>query len=138
MCTHMPATEPEIELIVPAAPSAAGAARRAVASSGLVGEEQEATLLLLVSELVSNSVRHAGLRPDERIRLRARAGDAYAYVEVCDPGRSGRMPVRRQKGVGRLEPGGLGLMLVDEMADRWGVHCHDDETCVWFELAHAG
>jgi hypothetical protein len=26
-------------------------------------------------------------------------------------------------------------VLVDEMADRWGVACNDDETCVWFELA---
>ena len=36
---------------------------------------------------------------------------------------------------GALEPGGLGLVLVDEMADRWGVHRHADGTCVWFELA---
>ena len=89
----MPAAAPEIDLTVPAAPSAARAARRAVARTGLVGEGQEPTLLLLVSELVSNSVRHAGLRSDERIRLRAHIGNAHAYVEVCDAGRSGRIPV---------------------------------------------
>ena len=130
----MPAPAPEIDLTVPAAPSAARAARRAMASSGLVEAGQEPTLLLLVSELVSNSIRHAGLRADERIRLRARNANAHAYVEVCDAGRSGLVPVKRGQG-DALEPGGLGLMLVDEMADRWGVHCHADETCVWFELA---
>ena len=65
---------------------------------------------------------------------RARNANAHAYVEVCDAGRSGRVPVKREQR-DALEPGGLGLVLVDEMADRWGVHCHADETCVWFELA---
>ena len=130
----MPAAAPEIDLTVPAAPSAAGAARRAVARRGLVGADREAILLLLVSELVSNSVRHAGLRPDQRIRLRAHNANAHAYVEVCDAGRSGRVPAKRDQH-DALEPGGLGLVLVDEMADRWGVHCHADLTCVWFELA---
>lgn len=31
-------------------------------------------------------------------------------------------------------PGGWGLMLVGEIADRWGVET-DDGTCVWFEMA---
>jgi serine/threonine-protein kinase RsbW len=129
-------TESHLELIVDAAPTAAREARRAVAHGGLVSGEQEATLLLLVSELVSNSVRHAGLGEDERIRLRARCDDQCTYVEVCDRGRSGRVPAKRAH-QNALEPGGLGLVLVDEMADRWGVACTDHETCVWFELACA-
>jgi anti-sigma regulatory factor (Ser/Thr protein kinase) len=133
----MPAAVPDLDLLVPAAPFAAREARHAVARSRLVGEEQEATLLLLVSELISNSVRHAGLGPHERIRLRARTDTERAHVEVCDAGRSGRIPAKRDGADGPLEPGGLGLVLVDEMADRWGVHCHEDETCVWFELACA-
>ena len=56
-------------------------------------------------------------------------------VEVCDAGRSGRIPAKRDAADRPLEPGGLGLVLVDEMADRWGVQCHENETCVWFELA---
>ena len=130
-------TDAELDLMVAAAPTAAREARRAVARHGFVGAEREPTLLLLVSELVSNSVRHAGLREDERIRLRARRGDDCAYVEVCDAGRSGRIPAKRDHGLDALEPGGLGLVLVDEMADRWGVACSGDETCVWFELGCA-
>ena len=126
----------QLDLIVDAAPTAAREARRAVARRGLVSSGVEPTLLLLVSELVSNSVRHAGLSDDERIRLRARCDEACAYVEVCDAGSSGRVPAKRPH-ADALEPGGLGLVLVDEMADRWGVACNDDETCVWFELACA-
>jgi serine/threonine-protein kinase RsbW len=130
-------SDPHLDLSVHAAPTAAREARRAVAREGFVGSEQEATLLLLVSELVSNSVRHAGLGRHERIRLRARRDEECAYVEVCDPGRSGLIPAKRAQDGDRLEPGGLGLVLVDEMADRWGVACNGDETCVWFELAFA-
>jgi anti-sigma regulatory factor (Ser/Thr protein kinase) len=131
----MPA-EPHLELVVDAAPTAAREARRAVARRGLVSGEREPTLLLLVSELVSNSVRHAGLDADERIHLRARCDEECAYVEVCDSGSSGRVPAKRSHD-DALQPGGLGLVLVDEMADRWGVACTDHQTCVWFELACA-
>jgi serine/threonine-protein kinase RsbW len=131
-------SDAELDLMVDAAPTAAREVRRAVARHGLVGSDQEATLLLLVSELISNSVRHAGLREDERIRLRAWRADESAYVEVCDAGRSGRIPAKRDHGLEALKPGGLGLVLVDEMADRWGVACSDDQTCVWFELGCGG
>jgi len=134
----MPTAGPEIELTVAADRAAACEARHAVAGCGLVDAAQEPTLLLLVSELVSNSVRHAGMEPDERIRLHARSDDACAYVEVCDAGRSGFVPRKRPGRPDALEPGGLGLVLVDEMADRWGVHRHDHEICVWFELACGG
>jgi anti-sigma regulatory factor (Ser/Thr protein kinase) len=124
-----------LELTVPAAPSAAGQARRAVRGRGLVDSEREPTLLLLVSELVTNSVRHAGMDADDRIRVRARAVDERAYVEVCDPRRAQRTPRMREPSLDELRPGGLGLQLVDAMADRWGVTSHEHETCVWFELS---
>jgi anti-sigma regulatory factor (Ser/Thr protein kinase) len=128
---------PDVEITFAAAPTAAGEARQAIAGWGLFGRAHQPTLLLLVSELVTNSVRHAGLRDDEEICLRARCDDVCTYVEVCDAGRSGRIPDRRQPGLDALEPGGLGLMLVEEMADRWGVHRRPHQTCVWFELACA-
>jgi anti-sigma regulatory factor (Ser/Thr protein kinase) len=134
----MPVAGSDFELTVAADRTAACEARHAVARCRLVAAEIEPTLLLLVSELVSNSVRHAGMDAHEEIRLRARSDEACAYVEVCDAGRSGSVPEKRSKAADPLEPGGLGLVLVDEMADRWGVHRHGDETCVWFELACGG
>jgi anti-sigma regulatory factor (Ser/Thr protein kinase) len=124
-----------LDIVMPAVPAAARQARRALADRQLVQSEQEPTLLLLVSELVSNSVRHAGLAADEPIRLRVRRDHMCAHVEVCDYGRSGSTPGRRDPVLNSLEPGGLGLKLVDEMADRWGVSRTDHQTCVWFELA---
>src|SRR5919107_1643572 len=114
----MQVAQPDIQLTVPAHPSAACEARHAVARCGLVDAEREPTLLLLVSELVSNSVRHAGLRDGEQIRLLARTDRTCAYVEVCDAGHTGGVPEKRAPRPDVLEPGGLGLLLVDEMADR--------------------
>jgi hypothetical protein len=34
-------------------------------------------------------------------------------------------------------PGGWGLVLVDRIADRWGIIHSPDGTCVWFELRSA-
>jgi anti-sigma regulatory factor (Ser/Thr protein kinase) len=130
----MTAEADEVEIEVAAAPTAARQARRALAGQGIVEDEQEPTLMLLVSELVSNSVRHAGMTEDERIHLRARQQSDCTHVEVCDPRRAGTTPHIRETRFDSLQPGGLGLQLVDAMADRWGVRCHDDEMCVWFEL----
>src|SRR3954471_15528474 len=93
-----------LDLLVHTAPTAAREARHAVARRGLVSSGVEPTLLLLVSELVSNSVRHAGMAVDDRMRLRARCDAACAYVEVCDAGRSGGVPAKRPH-ADALEPG---------------------------------
>jgi hypothetical protein len=53
-------------------------------------------------------------------------------VEVRDGG-AGFVPERRRE---RSEPGGWGLMLVEGIADRWGVK-RDPTTTVWFELPRA-
>jgi anti-sigma regulatory factor (Ser/Thr protein kinase) len=134
----MHVTGPEVDITVAAEPTAARQARHALADCRLVEPAQQATLLLLVSELVTNSVRHAGMAADEAIRLRASCDHERAHVEVRDSGRSDRTPRRRDRDVNALEPGGLGLKLVDEMADRWGVCREDQGTCVWFDLACAG
>jgi anti-sigma regulatory factor (Ser/Thr protein kinase) len=82
---------------------------------------------LLVSELVTNSVKHAGAGPGEPIDLELRASADKVRVEVGDPG-PGFEPT-----MARSEPGGFGLLLVARLADRWGVE-RDPRTCVWFEI----
>ena len=85
---------------------------------------------LLVSELVTNAIRHAGLERDDVIRLVVVSGDRALRIEVCDPG-SGFEPTEPVLDPAR--PSGWGLYLVRELSDRWGVE-RDAETCVWFEL----
>jgi anti-sigma regulatory factor (Ser/Thr protein kinase) len=86
---------------------------------------------LLVSELVSNSVRHAGLGRDDLIRVTADWSGDRLRVQVRDGGRPGRAsPV---SGSIRPAPGaesGWGLYLVDRLARRWGTTAGG----YWFEL----
>lgn len=120
-----------VALDVAAGPEAAGRARDGLdsISDELEAEVQE-SLRLLVSELVTNSVRHAGLRRGTPITLTVDVGPYGVRVTVVDPG-PGFIPP-----VGPPEPdseGGWGLYLVDRISDRWGVEV-DDATRVWFEI----
>ncbi len=85
---------------------------------------------LLVSELVTNSIRHAHLQLDDVITLVVVSGAGALRIEVCDSG-SGFEPVERDPHQAR--PSGWGLYLVRELSDRWGVE-RTAETRVWFEL----
>jgi anti-sigma regulatory factor (Ser/Thr protein kinase) len=95
--------------------------------------DAEQTVTLLVSELVTNAVRHGGAGEDDLIQLELRALDGGVSVSVSDPG-PGFAPTERDAPLD--EPGGWGLVLVDQLAERWGV-VRDERTCVWFELATA-
>jgi signal transduction histidine kinase len=82
-------------------------------------------LLLLVSELVTNSVRHSGAVPGERVQIALERGDGTIHVDVRDggPGFDPR----------DLRPGPHGLQVVESGADRWGIE-RSAPTTVWFEL----
>ena len=86
---------------------------------------------LLVSELVTNAVRHAGLDAGAPIRLMIAAGDAVLRIEIADGG-SGFEP--RAPDPDPTRASGWGLFLVDELADRWGVEPADPGTLIWFEI----
>jgi anti-sigma regulatory factor (Ser/Thr protein kinase) len=86
-------------------------------------------LRLLVTELVGNSVRHAGLTAGDRITVDFDVDHSRVRVVVSDPG----------PGVTELEPvrpgtSGYGLFLVDALADRWGVEAGSPQSSVWFEI----
>jgi anti-sigma regulatory factor (Ser/Thr protein kinase) len=91
---------------------------------------------LLVSELVTNSVRHAGLPPEASIEFSVRASAEVLMVEVADAGRGfDHDPPARPHGAPATDRmAGWGLFLVDRIADRWGAVQMDGETRVWFEL----
>jgi anti-sigma regulatory factor (Ser/Thr protein kinase) len=118
------------EATVPCGPEAPLRARMTV-SLWLEGRDQpqlHEDVVLLVSELVTNSVRHAGQPAGAPVLIRAAAVDGVVRVEVHD---SGHGPVRR-RAPGRH--GGFGLHLVNELAARWGVS-YDQGTRVWFVVA---
>ncbi|GAC1362963.1 MAG: hypothetical protein NVSMB32_03960 [Actinomycetota bacterium] len=89
---------------------------------------------LLLTELVTNSVRHSGLGPEEAIRVRAEWSGRHLRVTVQDRPRD---PSTTLVGAIRPSPtseGGWGLYLVDKVAQRWGV---DGQGAYWFELVLA-
>jgi len=92
---------------------------------------------LLVSELVTNSVRHAGLPAEACIEFSVRASAEVLMVEVADAGQGfdHTSPPRPRSVDGVAEASGWGLFLVDRIADRWGAVEMDGETRVWFELS---
>ena len=92
---------------------------------------------LLVSELVTNSVRHAGLPPEASVEFSVRASPDALMVEVADAGHGfdDRSPARPRAVAGSATASGWGLFLVDRIADRWGAVQVDGETRVWFELS---
>jgi anti-sigma regulatory factor (Ser/Thr protein kinase) len=97
-------------------------------------EGQLGSFELVVSEVVSNAVRHGGV-PGERIRLAVTPKDGYMCVQVTDPG-PGLVP---QPGAldAAEDDGGFGLFIVEQLTRRWGVTREDKKTRVWFELDFA-
>jgi anti-sigma regulatory factor (Ser/Thr protein kinase) len=85
--------------------------------------------MLLVSELVTNSVRHAELGPDDTIAVRVLTTPSALRIEVADPG-PGFDPAAVPAPNGQ---GGWGLSLLDRIAARWGV-ARGNGAEVWFEL----
>ena len=85
---------------------------------------------LLVSELVTNAVRHAPRVGAPEVELRLKLDAERVRVVVSDPGAGfvaePRLPTAS-------ESSGWGLYLVDRIADRWGV-ISKDRNEVWFEI----
>lgn len=86
--------------------------------------------VLLVSEVVSNSVRHASLDVSDDIEVRIRGSRSMLHVDVIDPGPGFDPKIQRPT----ERNGGWGLRLLDRLATRWGIE-RNDVTRVWFEVA---
>ncbi|MEO3862800.1 ATP-binding protein [Acrocarpospora sp. B8E8] len=91
-------------------------------------------VLLLVSELTANSIRHSdsGRNPNGRVRVEVTVEDGVVNVDVIDEGSATSTPhIRAQMNV--PAPDGYGLQLVDQLADDWGHHEVDGGRVVWFQ-----
>ena len=122
-----PAVPPELLLRLSAEPSAAAQARDALAAfAETMPAEALADLRLVVTELVTNSVKYG---PGGPIVVSVKRGaDGAVSGEVLDGGRAG-VRMRRSPNPGG---GGLGLQIVDAVASAWGVRPRS--TRVWFRI----
>ncbi|MFC0599743.1 ATP-binding protein [Streptomyces palmae] len=92
------------------------------------------TTVLLVSELVTNSLRYASAPIGVRLRHRRTPEAALLVVEVSDPLPE---PPRARK-VAPEDEGGRGLQLVAQASRRWGTRRGKTGKTVWFELTLPG
>ena len=119
-------------LELPAKPTAVPAARRALLGcNGELPSSIRDDVLLLVTELVSNAVRHAEPGADRAVRVELRRRRRMVRVAVFDGG--GGFTAEAPHAT-RDESGGWGLFLVDQIADRWAVTPTPSGTCAWFEI----
>jgi two-component sensor histidine kinase len=89
------------------------------------------TARLLVSELVTNCVRHARLAPGGPIEVDGGFAGPALRTQVTSQGSPFEHPPRLPAAT---DPGGRGLYLVDTLAESWGVTASGSETSVWFEI----
>ena len=87
------------------------------------------TIVLLVSEVVSNAVRHSSAPPDSAIALQAVVSEEAVRIAVTDGGAGFTPRPRDPERIGE----GYGLFLLEKAASSWGVE-RGCGTTVWFEL----
>jgi anti-sigma regulatory factor (Ser/Thr protein kinase) len=116
-----------VTLDLPVGVDAPGCARRAFdAIHHGLEPELEYTVKLLISELVSNSVKHCG---QGSVQVEIEATGNSVRVDVIDTGPT-FVPVPR---VAEIDvEGGWGLVLVEELSTRWG--SFEGNAHVWFEI----
>jgi len=123
--------EHRIHLRLPVEAESVGAAHHSVL--GIATELDPPSLddvRLLISELVTNAIRHAQLGPKDWIELLVDVERTKVRVEVRDPGPGfdpSTIPPKTPDGAG------WGLEFLRRIAPRWGVE-RGDQTTVWFEI----
>jgi len=115
---------------IDAGPDGPARARGIVRSecSGRVPRRTLDTLLLLVSELVTNGIQHGRSNRDDSITLDLGLNSTLRFA-VVDRGQGFAARAARDR------DGGWGLGVVERLADRWGVQRTQAGTRVWFETA---
>jgi anti-sigma regulatory factor (Ser/Thr protein kinase) len=122
-------------VLLPYAPASVAVARQRLAAdliaagifAGAIGDA-----VLVVSELLSNAIRHARPLPGASVQVAWALDDDAVEVAVSDGGAVTR-PTLAQATVSSL--GGRGLSVVEYLARAWGVRSDDRGLTVWAVLA---
>jgi len=119
------------EFVLAAHPASVAEARRRMAelAEPLVDETRMADLQLVLSEVVSNAIRHGS--STEPVILAVTPKDEFLCVQVTDAG-SGIAP--RPRATIPDEHGGWGFFLIEYLTRRWGMTRENRRTRVWFEF----
>jgi anti-sigma regulatory factor (Ser/Thr protein kinase) len=124
-----PATEKQT-FRVRAEPHAVAHARERVIeiAEPFVSTARIADLRLVISEVITNAVRHGG-EGEMVVAVTPKRG--YLCVQVTDTG-DGFAP--RPRAFEPDDDGGFGLFLIERLTRRWGLTREDSNTRVWFEF----
>jgi anti-sigma regulatory factor (Ser/Thr protein kinase) len=117
--------EHDREASFPLTREAPRSARHWLADSGMAVPALRDEAMLLMTELVSNSVVHSGLPASDMVRVHVSPITHGLRVEVVDGGVGFDAEAPRSRS-------SYGLRLVERTADQWGHSA--DPTRVWFEV----
>jgi len=129
----MEVTESSV-LVLPFTPASVGVARRRLVSdlfeAGIYGSTVSDAALVL-SELLSNALRHATPLPGSCLRVAWHLDADSVQVSVSDGGG----PTRPELGEPtQATTGGRGLRIVAKLSRRWGTGSDEEGTTVWAEV----
>jgi anti-sigma regulatory factor (Ser/Thr protein kinase) len=91
-------------------------------------------VLLMVSEVASNALRHTASGDGGGFDLAVSVAVRTARVAVSDRGSSSESRIPGDGGDMGALTGGRGLRIVDALADRWGHSGDELGRVVWFEV----
>jgi anti-sigma regulatory factor (Ser/Thr protein kinase) len=121
-------------VLLPFTASSVGSARRRLVADLLsagVFEAVVADVAIVVSELISNALRHARPLPDGALRVSWLVSADHVEVEVSD---GGGATIPTLGNPVQSSTSGRGLGIVDRLSRRWGVKQDNGEMTVWAEV----
>lgn len=117
---------------LPAFPDSVPLSRRLLNSfTGWTTSEVQVRAELILSELVTNAIRHGSRRADDVINIDLTVEGAAIFASVLDSGEPFAVP---EFSPSADQIGGFGLHIVEQLASTWKIERRDDGNCVSFAV----